>query len=95
MLEAGLDGIRNKMEPPAPVGDDVYEYSSEELVKHGINTLPGTLSASLDELAKDDVVRGALGEHVFDVFHRAKSTEWEEYRLQVTGWEQERYLETV
>jgi glutamine synthetase len=95
MLEAGMDGIRNKMEPPAPVGDDVYEYSPEKLIEHGINTLPGTLAAALEELAKDDVVRGALGEHVFDVFHRAKSTEWEEYRLQVTGWEQERYLETV
>lgn len=95
MLEAGLDGIRNKLEPPEPVSDDVYEYSPSKLVEEGINTLPGTLSEALEELEKDDVIRGALGEHVYEVFHRAKSAEWDEYRLQVSQWERERYLEIL
>lgn len=95
MLEAGLDGIRNNLDAPPPVSDDVYEYSPEKLIEKGIDTLPGTLSEALVALKGDDVVRGALGEHVYEVFDRAKTAEWEEYRLQVSGWERDRYLETL
>jgi glutamine synthetase len=95
MLEAGLDGIRNNLTPPPPVTEDVYEYSAEELVQHNIGTLPGTLGEALEALADDQVVRGALGEHVYQVFHRAKSAEWDEYRIQVTEWERDRYLEML
>lgn len=95
MLEAGLDGIRNKLEPANPVSDDVYEYSPSRLVEEGIETLPGTLGDALEELGKNDVIRGALGEHVYEVFHRAKSTEWDEYRVQVSQWERQRYLEIL
>ncbi len=93
MLEAGLDGVRNKIDPPAPVTDDVYEYSVADLADHEIGLLPGTLSDALEALAADEVVRGALGEHIFEVFHRARQAEWEEYRLQVSQWERDRYLE--
>ena len=95
MLETGLDGIRNKQNPPDPVSDDVYEYSSAELDEHGIQTLPATLGEALVELGSDSLVRGALGEHVYEVFHRAKSTEWEDYRLQVSDWERRQYLEIL
>jgi glutamine synthetase len=95
MLEAGLDGIKQKMEPPAPVSDDVYEYSTKELAERGIATLPGTLGEALQALADDPVIRQALGDHVYQVFQRAKAAEWDEYRLQVTDWERQRYLETV
>jgi len=95
MLEAGLDGIKNKSIAPDPVSDDVYEYSLEELREHGIETLPSTLGEALDELGSDAVVRGALGDHVYQVFDRAKSAEWEEYRLQVSDWERRRYLELL
>lgn len=95
MLEAGLDGIRNQLKPPDPVSDDVYEYSPDRLVEEGIETLPGTLGEALEELGKSDVIRGALGEHVYEVFHRAKSTEWDEYRVQVSQWERQRYLEIL
>ncbi|HET6446731.1 MAG TPA: glutamine synthetase family protein [candidate division Zixibacteria bacterium] len=93
MLEAGLDGIQNKIAPPPPVSDDVYEYSLADLEDRGIGMLPGTLNDALEELAADDVVRGALGEHVYEVFHRARLAEWDEYRLQVSQWERDRYLE--
>ncbi|MGB3713640.1 MAG: type I glutamate--ammonia ligase [Candidatus Promineifilaceae bacterium] len=95
MLEAGLDGIQNKIAPPSPVSDDVYEYSPADLSERGIALLPGTLNDALDALTADDVVRGALGEHVYEVFHRARLAEWEEYRLQVSEWERDRYLEIL
>lgn len=95
MLEAGLDGIREKLEAPEPVSDDVYEYSPSKLDEVGIEILPGTLGEALEELAADKVILGALGDHVHEVFHRAKSAEWEEYRLQVSNWERERYLEIL
>jgi glutamine synthetase len=95
MLAAGLDGIRNRLVPPAPVSDDVYEYSPVELVERRIETLPGTLGDALEALEADDVIRDALGEHVYQVFDRAKSAEWDEYRIQVTDWERERYLESL
>ena len=95
MLEAGLDGIREQKSPPEPVSDDVYEYTPDKLVALGIDTLPGTLGQALAELAQDEVVRGALGEHVYDVFQRAKTAEWDEYRIQVSEWERRRYLEIL
>jgi len=95
MLAAGLDGVRQKLVPPPPVSDDVYEYSSAELSEHNIETLPGTLGEALEALAADEIVRNALGEHVYQAFHRAKSAEWDEYRIQVTEWERERYLEML
>jgi glutamine synthetase len=95
MLEAGLDGIQNKIAPPSPVSDDVYEYSPADLIERGIDLLPGTLYDALDALMTDDIVRGALGDHVYDVFNRARLAEWEEYRLQVSEWERDRYFEIL
>jgi glutamine synthetase len=95
MLEAGLDGINKQMTPPAPVNEDVFEWSDAERESHGVGVLPYTLEEAMDELAKDDVVRGALGDHIYTAYDRAKRAEWEEYRLHVSKWELDRYLETT
>jgi glutamine synthetase len=95
MLEAGLDGVRRQLQPPAPVNEDVFEWTAEEREARGVGVLPSTLEEALGELAKDEVVKGALGAHIYQVFERAKRAEWEEYRLYVTNWERERYLETT
>ena len=95
MLEAGLDGISKKMVPAAAVSDDVYGWTEAERIERGVGTLPGTLSGALDALAEDKVIQEALGDHIYEVYNRAKRTEWDEYRIQVSNWELERYLETV
>ena len=59
----------------------------------GIRELPGTLGAALDELEADEVIREALGAHVYSHFVAAKRQEWDEYRTQVSDWEIERYLD--
>jgi glutamine synthetase len=93
MLAAGLDGIDKALELGDPVEESLYEMTDERIREMGIRELPGTLSEALDELEADEVIREALGEHIFAHFVEAKRQEWEEYRSQVTAWEVERYLE--
>jgi glutamine synthetase len=93
MIAAGLDGVEKGLDPGAPVEESLYEMSEAEIEKRGIKQLPGTLAEALDELEKDQVIRNALGDHVFNHFIEAKRAEWDEYRTQVTQWELDRYLE--
>ncbi len=93
MLGAGLDGIERDLTPPAPVNEDVYDFDQGDLDERAIGTLPGTLAEALDALEEDGVIQEALGQQITDVFLRAKRAEWEAYRIQVTDWELERYLE--
>ncbi len=95
MLAAGLDGIEKGLTPPEMVNEDLYHFDEAELQRRGIGTLPGTLAEALDELEKDEVILKALGGSIIETFLRAKRAEWEEYRIQVTPWELERYLETA
>lgn len=91
-LAAGLDGIKNKITPPAPVDQNIYDMSEHERNELGIETLPMTLGDALKELKKNDVIRKALGEHVYDRFTEAKRIEWTRYRTQVHQWELDNYL---
>jgi glutamine synthetase len=93
MLAAGLDGIEKGMELGDPVEESLYEMTPERIREKGIRELPGTLGEAIDELEQDEVIRAALGEHVFSRFVEAKRQEWDEYRTQVTSWEVDRYLE--
>ncbi len=60
-----------------------------------MGVLPGSLSEALDELANDDLVIAALGEHIYEAYDRAKRAEWDEYRIHVSQWELDRYLTTI
>jgi glutamine synthetase len=95
MLAAGLDGIDRDLRPPPPVNEDVYDFDAQALHERSIGTLPGTLAEALDELEQDEVIKEALGPDIVRAFLRAKRAEWDEYRIQVTSWELERYLETA
>ncbi|MCE7934269.1 MAG: type I glutamate--ammonia ligase [Chlorobi bacterium CHB2] len=93
LLAAGLDGVEKKMTPPAPVEDDIFEMTAEEAHERGIGSVAATLKEALDELAANDVVRSALGEFTFNKFYAAKMQEWDQYRIAVSQWELDRYLE--
>ncbi len=95
MLAAGLDGIERQLEPPPPVNEDVYHFDEDDLRERAIGTLPATLAEALDELEKDEVIQEALGPAITETMLRARRAEWDEYRIQVTPWELERYLETA
>ncbi|MEW6031564.1 MAG: type I glutamate--ammonia ligase [Bacillota bacterium] len=92
MLKAGLQGVRENLEPPPPVERNVYAMTEEERRELGIQSLPGTLDEALDELEKDEVIREALGQHVFEYFVNAKRIEAEVHRTQVHKWELDQYL---
>jgi glutamine synthetase len=94
MLAAALDGIDQKMECPKPLNHvNVYELTHEERKSLGVAELPGSLEEALHELAADAVIKGALGPVIYSAFERAKWEEIQEYRMKVTDWEVERYLE--
>jgi len=92
VLMAGLDGIKNNLEPPEPVDCNIYEMTAEERKVYGIESLPGSLQEAIAELEKDEVIKTALGPHVFKRFVEAKKLEWEEYSSRVHQWEVDRYL---
>jgi glutamine synthetase len=92
MLEAGLDGIAQKIDPGPPINKNIYQMSHRERRHLRIDELPGNLSEALDALEKDDLIRETLGEHIFQHFIEAKREEWSDYIRQVTGWERHRYL---
>ena len=92
MLHAGLDGIENGYECPEPMERNLYELSHDERIERGIEQLPETLGEAIEVLAESDLVRKALGDHIFDRYVELKRAEWEEYRVQVTRWELEKYL---
>ena len=93
ILEACLDGIRNKIDPPAPVESNIYHLTSKERKKQRIDSLPGSLAESLENLDKSLVARAALGDHIFSEFMKAKKKEWDSFRTYVSGWELDKYLE--
>jgi glutamine synthetase len=92
VLMAGLDGIKNKLQPPAPCDRNIYEMSQLERQALGIGSLPGMLSEALEELAKDEVVKQSLGTHVLNRYIEAKYHEWDDYRTKVHQWELDYYL---
>ena len=94
MLAAALDGIDNGLELPKPLNNiNVYHLDADDRRRLGVKELPGSLLEALNELEHDQVIKEALGPAVYEAFQRAKMEEWEEYRLRVTDWEVNRYLE--
>ncbi|MCG8540406.1 MAG: type I glutamate--ammonia ligase [Clostridia bacterium] len=92
ILKSGLDGIKNKMDPPPPVTRNLYEMGEEELEERNIKSLPSNLYEAIQELAKDEVIKDAIGEHIFEKFTDAALYEWSAYSRYISKWELDRYL---
>lgn len=92
MLAAGLDGIKNKIQPPSACDYNLYDLTPEERLERGIDVLPESLRDAYDELKNDIVICEALGSHAYNCLSEAKSKEWDSYRTCVTPWEVEQYL---
>ena len=92
ILEAGLEGIRRNLTPPAAINRNIYVMSDEERKANGIANLPPALDDALALLAKDEVAQAALGEHIYANFKEAKEIEFDMYRTTVHQWERDQYL---
>jgi glutamine synthetase len=90
MLAAGLDGIRRNIPVPEATEENIYlnDYKKQPIT----SILPESLSQALDEMEKDEIVCKALGTHLVERFISAKRLECEDFRLEVTPWELEKYL---
>jgi glutamine synthetase len=94
ILAAGLKGITEGYELPDETVQNLYELTPEEAEKMGVRPLPQSLAEALDEMERSELVRDALGEHIFEWFLRNKRAEWRGYKAHVSQWELQRYLPT-
>ena len=90
-LAAGLEGIREGLDPGLPNEDNLYELSEAQRRERGIDFLPQTLQESVQAFAADPLVERTLGKALRDEFITYKTQEWEAYHLSVSQWEVERY----
>jgi glutamine synthetase len=95
LLHAGLEGIEQGYELPDPMETNLYHLTPEQRKERGIVSLPETLGEAVDALAGSELVRNALGPHIFDRYVELKRAEWDEYRVQLTEWELKKYLSVL
>jgi glutamine synthetase len=92
LLQSGLEGIEKGYELPEPMERNLYRLTAEERKEQGIIALPESLGEAIDEVAGSELMQRTLGEHIFPRYVELKRKEWNEYRVQVTEWEKEKYL---
>jgi glutamine synthetase len=95
LLMAGLEGIEKGYELPEPMEKNLYHLSPDERKRLGIEQLPETLGEAIELTAESELMLRTLGEHMFNRYVEIKRQEWEEYRVQVTQWELDRYLSVL
>ena len=93
MLAAGMDGIKNKIDPGEPTEINIYNLTEKEREERGIRLLPASLWEAYHAFEENQVMMDALGEHISEKFLESKYQEWDDYRVQVFGYEQRRYLD--
>ncbi|GBG13862.1 glutamine synthetase [Novimethylophilus kurashikiensis] len=91
VLAAGLEGIREGLDPGKPNEDNLYDLSEAERLARGIEFLPQTLQEAVAAFAADPLVEKTLGKELRDEFITYKTQEWETYHLSVSQWEIDRY----
>jgi len=91
VLAAGLEGIREGIDPGAAQEENLYEYSSQQLADAGIQELPRDLNEAVNEFASDPFIEQVLGKELSDEFITYKSEEWRQYHQTVSQWEIDRY----
>ncbi|MCE5195475.1 MAG: glutamine synthetase family protein [Nitrospiraceae bacterium] len=93
MLAAGLDGIEKNLSLQEPIEEDLYQFDEDKLASKNIETLPSSLYEAITELEKNKLMQTVLGEHLYRRYIHTKKEEWNEFKMQVTEWEVEKYLD--
>jgi glutamine synthetase len=92
MLAAGLEGIREQIDPGEPHRENMYNYSDADITAAGIECLPKNLSEAIESFAADELAPKVFGDAMFNAFTQFKRAEWESYHNTVSQWELDRYL---
>jgi glutamine synthetase len=99
VLEAGMKGLKNKIDPGDPVESNIYHMTDEQRKEFNIKTLPTTLLEALGEWQSDDICVTTLGKDTAEKYVQLKKQEWLEYepheakdKNEVTAWERQKYL---
>ena len=92
VLAAGLDGIENKIQPPAPCNKNIFTLTDEERCSDSIGELPRSLDEAIAEMSRSSFVKDVVGEHIFNKYIEAKQKECNEYRMRISKWEIDSYL---
>ncbi|MEO1621134.1 MAG: type III glutamate--ammonia ligase [Cyanobacteria bacterium J06632_3] len=92
ILAAGLEGIREGLDPGEPHTENMYEYSLDQLTAMGVDTLPKTLGDAIAAFAADPLSKTVMGPLMYQTYIDFKMQEWEEYHCHVSDWEIQRYL---
>ncbi|MEM1333123.1 MAG: glutamine synthetase, partial [Actinomycetota bacterium] len=95
ILAAGMRGIEQGYELPPESDANLFELGDHELAELGVEQLPQSLSDALKVMEESELVRDALGEHIFEWFLRNKRSEWRSYKTTVTQFERDRYLRAL
>src|SRR5687767_967063 len=95
LLHAGLEGIEQGYELEPPMETNLYHLTPEQRREQGIVSLPETLGEAIDALANSKLMRRALGAHIHERYVELKRKEWDDYRIQLTQWELDRYLRVL
>jgi glutamine synthetase len=92
ILAAGLEGIREGLDPGAPHGENLYDLTEAQIAQSGLQLLPRDLGEAIEEFKADSLARDVFGETLYNAFIDFKTAEWESYRDHVSSWESDRYL---
>ncbi|WP_286786445.1 MULTISPECIES: type III glutamate--ammonia ligase [Pseudomonas] len=92
ILAAGLEGVREQLEPGLPHRENMYNYTEKQVAEMDIECLPRTLSEAIDAFEKDPLSREVFGDSLFQAFVDFKRDEWNAYHTHVSDWEIQRYL---
>ncbi|MDF1577476.1 MAG: type I glutamate--ammonia ligase [Desulfurivibrionaceae bacterium] len=92
MLNSGLDGIKNNLVPPPSTDVNIFDMSPNQMRRAKIQAMPGSLLEALTELKKSKLVKDTLGAHIFEKYVISKEKEWDAFRIAVTDWELNNYL---
>jgi glutamine synthetase len=92
VLAAGLEGIREGLDPGDPNRDNLYNLSEADLLERNIGWLPRSLGEAIDALEADPLARSVFGDAMFESYVAEKRSEWDSFAAHVSSWETDRYL---
>ena len=95
LLKAGLEGIKQNLQHPKPVEENLFEFDDTKLAKYYIDKLPGSLGEAIAAMAQGKIVKQVFGDYTFNRYLEAKHQEWDSFRTWVSDWELSRYLSTT